>query len=101
LIAATTEYAVAVWREIDARNDVQQLAAAIGIPHASGKVFGRPSRQSSSFSYGGSTSLPQTIVAPDPATVLRRVDLTAAETRRRLVAAVKRVFADANALEPA
>lgn len=101
LIAATADYAVAVWREVDARNDVQQVAATIGIPNASGKVFGRPARQSSSFSFGGSTSLPQTIIAPDPPTVLRRVDLTAAETRGRLVAAVKRVFADANALETA
>lgn len=101
LIEAVADYAVAVWREIDARSDVQQVAAAVGIPDANGKVFGRPSRPSSSFSYGRSMALPQVITAPDPATVIRRVDLTTAETRRRLVAAVKRVFADADALETA
>jgi hypothetical protein len=101
LVTATTDYAVAVWHEVDARNNVQQVAAAIGIPDANGKVFGRPSRQSNSLSFGSSMSLPQVIVAPDPATVVRRVDLPAAETRQRLVAGVKRVFADANALETA
>lgn len=101
LFAAAIDYAIAVWRDIDARNDVQQVAAAIGITGANSKIFGRPSRPSSSFSYGGSMSLPQVIIAPEPATVVRRVDLTAIETRRRLIAAVKRVFADAGALETA
>jgi hypothetical protein len=77
------------------------VAATIGIPNANSKIFGRPSRASNSFSYGGGMSLPQVIVAPDPPTVLRRVDLPGAETCRRLVATVKRVFADANALETA
>lgn len=101
VVASTSEYATAVWGEIDARSDVQQVAAAIGIPEANGKVFGRPSRPSTSFSYGGSMSLPRVIVAPEPAVIVRRVDLTGAATRQRLVAALKRVFADANALETA
>jgi hypothetical protein len=99
ILVATSDYAISVWREVDPRNDVQQVAAAIGIPDANGKVFGRPSRPSNSFSYGGGMSLPQVIVAPDPAAVVRRADLTSAATHQRLIAAVKRVFADANALE--
>jgi hypothetical protein len=98
ILATTSDYAISVWRAIDPRSEIQQVAAAIGIPEANGKVFGRPSRPSNSFSYGG-MSLPQVIIAPEPAAVVRRVDLTTASTRERLVAAVKRIFADANALE--
>jgi hypothetical protein len=49
------------------------------------------------MSLGNSHSLPQTVVAPESALVVRRVDLGDNSWRARLVAAVRRIFADANA----
>jgi hypothetical protein len=101
LVSSAASYALSAWEEIDPRDEVQHVAVAIGIPDANGKVFGRPSRESSSFSFGGSTSLPQTVVAPDPAPVVRKQDVGGGAVHHRMIAAVRRVFADANALETA
>lgn len=101
LVANASAYALAAWNEIDRREEVQHLAVAVGIPEANGKVFGSPSRKTAGISFGGSGGLPQTVVAPDPAPVVRRQDVDSAAVRNRLIAAVRRVFADANALETA
>jgi hypothetical protein len=99
LIERAGRYATGVWGHIDPRGQVQQAAVTVGIPEASMKVYGRPKAPSSSISMGGMTRLQGTVVAPDPALVVRRVDVEAEETRQRLVAAVRRVFADAGSIE--
>jgi Domain of unknown function (DUF4062) len=101
VIANASGYALNAWELIDRRDEVQHTAVAVGIPDATGKVFGRPRQPTSSFSSGGSSSLPQTVVAPELVPVLRRQDVGGDDMRWRLVAAVWRVFADANALESA
>jgi hypothetical protein len=99
LIERAGQYAIGVWGQIDPRGQVQQAAAAIGIPDASMKVYGRPKAPSSSISMGGAMQLPGTVVAPDPALVVRRVDVESPEMCKRLVAAVRRVFADVGSIE--
>lgn len=99
LIERAGRYATGAWGHIDPRGQVQQAAVAIGIPEASMKVYGRPKAPSSSISMGGMTRLQGTVVAPDPALVVRRVDVEGEEMGQRLVAAVRRVFADAGAIE--
>jgi Domain of unknown function (DUF4062) len=99
LIERAGRYATGVWGHIDPRGQVQQAAVAVGIPEANMKVYGRPRAPSSSISMGGMTRLQGTVVAPDPALVVRRVDVEGEEMRQRLVAAVRRVFADAGSIE--
>jgi hypothetical protein len=99
LIERAGRYATGVWGHIDSRGQVQQAAVAVGIPEANMKVYGRPRAPSSSISMGGMTRLQGTVVAPDPALVVRRVDVEGEEMRQRLVAAVRRVFADAGSIE--
>ena len=50
-------------------------------------------------SFSGSMRLHGTVLAPEPALIVRRVDVEGEETRKRLVAAVRRVFADAGSIE--
>ncbi len=45
------------------------------------------------------SSLPALVVAPEPAAVVRRADVASDELVRRLVAEVRRVFADAGAVD--
>ncbi len=99
LIERAGRYATGVWSQIDSRGQVQQTAVAVGIPEAGMKVYGRPKAPSSSISMGGMTRLQGTVVAPEPALVARRVDVEGEEIRQRLVAAVRRVFADAGSIE--
>jgi hypothetical protein len=99
LIESACRYAIGVWTQVDPRGQVQQAAVAVGIPEASMKVYGRPKAPSSSISMGGMTRLEGTVVAPEPALVVRRVDVEGDEMRQRLVAAVRRVFADAGSIE--
>lgn len=99
LVERAGRYATGVWGQIDPRGQVQQAAVAVGIPEASMKVYGRPKAPSSSLSIGGMTQLQGTVVAPEPALIVRRVDVEGEEMRQRLVAAVRRVFADAGSIE--
>ena len=99
LVERAGRYATGVWRQIDPRGQVQQAAVAVGIPEASMKVYGRPKAPSSSLSMGGMTRLQGTVMAPEPALIVRRVDVEGEEMRQRLVAAVRRVFADAGSIE--
>lgn len=98
LLTQATELAVAAWREMDRRNDVQHAAVALAIANASGHLYGLPKAGSRSISFGGSHSLPPTVVAPQPASIVRRQDLTGSELQRLLLASLRRVFADASAL---
>jgi hypothetical protein len=99
LIERASHYATVVWTQVDPRGRVQQAAVVVGIPDANMKVYGRPKAASTSISMGGMTRLEGTVVAPEPALVVRRVDVEGDEVRQRLVAAVRRVFADAGSID--
>ncbi|MFN2469720.1 MAG: DUF4062 domain-containing protein [Gaiellaceae bacterium] len=89
-------FALQVWERIDRRDEVHQVAAAVGIPDAHHKVFG-PSTHSGSISMG--SSMPARVVAPEPAAVVRRAEVASDDLVRRLVAEVRRVFVDAGAVD--
>jgi hypothetical protein len=99
LIERAARFASDVWRHIDPRGEVQQVATAVGIPDARMKVYGRPRAPSSSLSMGGAMRLPHRVIAPERPIVVRRVDVEDEDVRKRLVASVRRVYADADALE--
>lgn len=99
LVERTGAFASGVWRKIDPRGEVQQVTAAVGIPEANTKVYGRPTTPSTSLAMGGAMRLPSTVVVPEPALIVRRADVEREELRERLVASVKRAYADVGALE--
>jgi hypothetical protein len=90
-------FARAAWELLDEREAVQQVAVGASIMGAQSKVFGAPTGRNSLQM--GSHSLPATVVVPEPARVIRRADVGSADVAQRLVAEVRRVFADAGAVE--
>ena len=96
-IRSTGMFARAVWEHIDDREEVQQVAVAVAIPDAQHRVFGA-STGGNPISMG-SFGMPQTVVVPDPPTVVRRAEIGGDQLTKRLVAEVRRVFADAGAVE--
>ncbi len=94
-VAGAAAFAQIVWGEVDDRGQVRQVAAAIGVPDAQGKLYVmRSTGNSSRVPMGG----PATVVVPQPALLLRREDVGAEESRNRLVVSLKRAFADHGAL---
>jgi hypothetical protein len=91
-------FADGVWTRIDPRGDVQEVAVAIAIPDAQHRSWGRD-RGGNSISMAGTFSMPATALAPQPALVVRRADLNREDTVTRLVAELRRVFADAGAID--
>lgn len=96
LLEAASDFAARAFDLLDGHQDVQQLALVVAILGANGRLFGRPV-SSNSMSLGGSHSLPQIVVAPEPPVIVRRVDLAESAWRERVVAALRRIFADAGA----
>ena len=96
LVRGSTQFAAGVWQRIDRHADVQQAAVALAITNANGRVYGRP--LGNTMSFGRSHQLPHTIVVPQPAALVRRGDVTGTELRERVLAATRRVFADAGAV---
>lgn len=96
VIMAAARFAEQVWLRVDQRSEIQQVAITCAIPNASGRVFGRPS--GSSISFGQSHSLPSTVIAPIPPRIARRQDISTSEIQQSLMAAIRRVFADAGAV---
>jgi enamine deaminase RidA (YjgF/YER057c/UK114 family) len=96
-ITQAGQFALAVWERIDTRQDVQRVAVAVAIPEAQNKVFGHSTGRNS-ISMGGSGRL-QEVVVPDPPAIVRRSEIGSSELTLRLVAEVRRAFADAGAVE--
>ena len=86
-----------MWDALDEREAIQQFAVALAIPEAQHKVFGT-STGSSSIQMG-SFGMPNAVVVPEPARVVRRAEAGSAELAARLVAEARRVFADAGAVD--
>jgi hypothetical protein len=91
-------FAERAWQRTDPRGEVQEAAAAIAIPHAEHRSWGRD-HGGSSISMAGSFRMPEIALAPQPALVVRRADLARGETITRLVAEIRRVFVDAGAVD--
>jgi hypothetical protein len=96
-IAASGRFALAAWAALDEREVVQQVAVAVAIPDAGNKVFGA-STGSNSIQMGG-FGRPSELVVPEPARIVRRAEVASSELSARLVAEVRRVFADAGAIQ--
>ncbi len=96
-IKAAGAFARSVWDMIDEREKVQQVAAAVAISEAQHKVFGTATGRSSIQM--GSFSMPNEVVVPEPPQVVRRAEVGGTDLVQRLVAEVRRAFADAGAVE--
>jgi uncharacterized protein DUF4062 len=88
-------FALRVWERIDPREAVQQVAVCVAILDAQYKVFGLPVG-ASTYSLG--MTLPETVVAPEAPAIVRRADVADELLADRLVAEVRRHYADAGAL---
>jgi hypothetical protein len=94
-LRAVGRYAELVWQRIDPGQLVARAAVAAAIPDAEHKGFGSTGSNRMSISM----QLPRTVVAPDPPEVAPRSQLAGDELARKVAAAIKRVFADAGALQ--
>jgi Domain of unknown function (DUF4062) len=94
-IQSAGSFALDVWARIDPREEVQQVAVAVAILDAQTKVFGLPPHAST---YTMGHSLPATVVVPNPPVVVRRGEVSGDQLAARLVAEVRRVYADAGAI---
>lgn len=88
-------FALGVWKRIDQREEVQQVAVAIAILDAQHKVFDLPP---DARSYSMAMNMPATVVVPEPPVLVRRAEVGGEQLATRLVAEVRRVFADAGAI---
>jgi hypothetical protein len=98
VIDGSLRFAQRVWEQIDGHDDARQAAVAVAIPDAQSKVF--TTEEPGNRMPGGAMGLPQVLVVPDPARVVRREDLADGKTVAALAAEVKRAFADAGAIHP-
>ena len=97
VLERSCQFAEGVWRVIDAQQEVRQVCVTVAIPDASNKVFATaPVGNTVSMSM----SLGPVVIAPQPPLQVRREDVGSPATVRRLVASIKRVFQDANAVHP-
>ncbi len=92
---AAGRFAELVWERIDSAQLVSRAAIAAAIPEAQHKGWGGGT--SNSMSYG--SGMPPTAVAPDPAEVFPRRQLAAGRMAGRVTVALKRIFADAGAVQ--
>jgi Domain of unknown function (DUF4062) len=96
-VEAAAAFAESVWQRIDQRGEVQAVAVTLAVPDAQMKNWGAGQR-GNSMSFAGTFRMPEIVVAPQPPLVVRRQDLGRPETVERLLAELRRVFADAGAL---
>jgi Domain of unknown function (DUF4062) len=94
LIRNAGRFAQSAWDRLDKRGEIGRVAVVAAIPDAQYKGYGAVSGSSMSMS----TSLPRTVIAPDPALVVPRNQLADQELARRIEAAIRRVFTDAGAV---
>jgi hypothetical protein len=90
-IQGAGSFALAVWERIDQRQEIRRAALQVAIPGAEYMGFGHT--PVSSMSLGG--RVPAVVQVPIPPQVFTRGELATPELARRLVAGVRRVFADA------
>lgn len=96
-IEAAGDFANNVWQRIDPRGEGQTVAVTVAVPDAQMKNWGA-GRTRNTMSFAGAFQMPETVIAPQPPLVVRRQDLSRDETIDRLLAELRRVFADRGAL---
>lgn len=89
-------FAQAVWARIDGRGSVTRVAVTAAIPDAQYKGWGEGSNPNQMHP---GMSLPSTVIAPDPPEIIPSAQAGSPELVRRVVAALKRVFLDAGAVQ--
>jgi hypothetical protein len=94
-IQSAGAFALRVWERIDGREEVQQVAVAVAVLDAQYKVFDLPPNATS---YSMGMSMPSTVVVPEPPSLVRRAEIGGDQLAKRLVAEVRRAFADAGAV---
>lgn len=93
-IEAAGNLAQKIWQRLDPHGQVAQVATTAAIPDAQYKVFGIPSGNSTSMSM----NLPAVVIAPEPALIAPRGQLSDKSHVRRMLAELRRVFQDAGAV---
>jgi Domain of unknown function (DUF4062) len=88
-------FALTVWRRVDRREAVQQVAVSVVISDAQNKVLDLPTG-ATGWSVG--MSLPQIVHAPEPPIIVRRAEVDGDELARRIVAEIRRIYVDAGAV---
>jgi hypothetical protein len=94
-IAAAGRSAQLIWDRIDLSSEVGQVAVTAAVHDAQYLAYGGSS--GGALSLGG--SVPQTVIAPDPPVVAPRAQLDKDTVSRQILAAIKRVFADAGRVQ--
>ncbi|HWM54301.1 MAG TPA: DUF4062 domain-containing protein [Solirubrobacterales bacterium] len=79
-----------IWDRIDTRSEVGRVAVTVAVLDAQHLAYGD---SSGSVSMGG--SVPPTVIAPNPPTLVPKAQLDQEALSRQLQASIKRVFADA------
>ncbi len=95
-LIASGRFAQATWARIDARGSVTRVAVTAAIPDAQYKGWGEGSNPNQMHP---GMSLPSTVIAPDPPEIVPSAQISSPELVRRLIAALKRVFLDAGAVQ--
>ncbi len=90
-IAAAGRSAQLIWDRIDLRAEIGKVAVAVAVHDAQYLAYGGSSE--GSVSLGG--SIPPTVISPDPPVVAPRAQLDKDRVSSQILAAIKRVFADA------
>ena len=88
-------FAELVWDRIDPGQLVAKAAITAAIPESQYKGFGASSSSSMSIA----PDLPSTVVAPDPPEIAPRSQVAGGAVTNKVAVAIKRVFADAGALQ--
>jgi hypothetical protein len=83
-----------IWERIDIRSEVGRVAVTVAVLDASHLAYGA---SSGSVSMGG--SVPPTVIAPNPPTLVPKAQLDQEALARQLQASIKRVFADAGRVQ--
>jgi len=84
-----------IWDRIDTRAEIRQAAFAVAILDAEYVAYG--SSSSGSIPMGG--SIPAVLVVPEPPPVVTRGELDQQAVIHRILAAIRRVFADAGRVQ--
>jgi hypothetical protein len=95
-LIASGLFAQAAWARIDLRGSVTRVAVTAAIPDAQYKGWGEGSNPNQ---MQPGTQLPSTVIAPDPPEIIPSAQVSSPELVRRVVAALKRIFLDAGAVQ--